>query len=44
LPQGLSAGTYQLAVALYSWPALERVNLMSGENIAFLQTVYVEAP
>lgn len=35
----LPPGEYQLAVALYTWPDLVRINLLSGESTAFLETV-----
>ena len=38
-PQDLPPGDYQLAVALYTWPKLERVYLESGENTAFLEQI-----
>ncbi len=41
VPQDLPPGTYQIAVALYTWPALERVNLTYGENTAFLERLQV---
>ena len=41
VPQNLPAGDYQLAVALYSWPGLERVDLVSGGNTAFLEQFQV---
>lgn len=44
VPQDLSPGTYQIAVAFYSWPELERVDLTSGGNTAFLEQVQVSTP
>jgi len=41
VPHNLPAGDYQLAVALYSWPELERVDLVSGGNTAFLEQFQV---
>jgi len=41
VPQDLPPGTYQIAIALYSWPELERVNLVSGENTAFLEQLQI---
>ncbi|RLC70143.1 MAG: hypothetical protein DRI81_19490, partial [Chloroflexi bacterium] len=43
-PQDLPPGNYQIAVALYSWPGLERVDLTSGGNTAFLEQFQVAAP
>jgi len=37
VPQDLAPGTYQAAVALYTWPELERVNLTDDGNTAFLE-------
>jgi hypothetical protein len=37
VPQELPPGGYQVAVALYSWPGLERVDLTTGGNTAFLE-------
>ena len=42
VPEDLAAGEYQVAVALYTWPALERIGLTSGGNTAFLEQVAVE--
>ncbi len=44
VPQDLVPGTYQTAVALYTWPELERVNLTCGGNTAFLEQFQVSAP
>jgi hypothetical protein len=35
----LPPGDYRLAVALYTWPDLLRINLLSGENTAFLEQI-----
>jgi hypothetical protein len=40
----LPGGEYQLAVALYSWPDVARVNLGTGENIAILERFQFMAP
>jgi hypothetical protein len=39
VPQDLPPGEYQIAVALYTWPTLERIDLASGGNTAFLERV-----
>jgi hypothetical protein len=39
VPQDLPPGEYQIAVALYVWPTLERIDLLSGGNTAFLEPV-----
>jgi len=44
VPQDLAPSTYQTAVALYTWPGLERVNLTQGGNTAFLEQFQVSAP
>jgi hypothetical protein len=41
VPQDLAPGTYQAAVALYTWPELERINLNDGGNTAFLERLQV---
>jgi len=41
VPQDLPPGDYQIAVAFYSWPGLERVDLASGGNTAFLERLQV---
>jgi hypothetical protein len=40
--EDLSPGDYRVAVALYTWPALERIDLISGGNTAFLEQFVVE--
>jgi hypothetical protein len=42
VPADLSPGDYQIAVALYTWPGLERIDLASGGNTAFLEQLEVE--
>ncbi len=37
VPQDLPPGEYQIAVALYVWPTLERIELTTGGNTAFLE-------
>lgn len=44
VPPDLPPGDYQIAVAFYSWPWLERVDLTSGGNTAFLERVAVPSP
>jgi len=39
IPQDLPPGEYQIAVALYVWPTLERIALATGGNTAFLERV-----
>ena len=36
VPEDLPPGDYRIAVALYSWPAIERVNVSSGGNMVYL--------
>ena len=43
IPQDLPPGIYQLAVAYYTWPDLERVSLISGESTAFLAEIELAA-
>jgi 4-amino-4-deoxy-L-arabinose transferase-like glycosyltransferase len=43
LPADLPPGDYRLALAWYTWPQVERVDLRSGGNTAFLETVTVPA-
>ena len=38
----LPAGTYRVAVAMYTWPAVERVNLAAGDNTAFLEQIEIQ--
>ncbi len=42
VPADLPPGEYQIAVALYTWPALERIDLVSGGNTAFLERLVVK--
>jgi len=42
VPPDLPPGDYQIAVALYTWPGLERIDLTTGGNTAFLEQVRVE--
>jgi hypothetical protein len=42
VPPDLPPGDYRVAVALYTWPGLERIDLASGGNTAFLEQVRVE--
>ena len=42
VPPDLSPGDYQSAVALYTWPGLERIDLAAGGNTAFLERLCVE--
>lgn len=44
VPQDLPPGRYRIGVALYSWPALERVDLTAGRNTAFLEQLQVSEP
>ena len=44
VPPDLAPGTYQIAVAWYTWPGLERVNLTTGGNTAFLEQIQVPEP
>lgn len=44
IPTDLPAGTYRLAVALYTWPALERVELIGGDNTAYLREFSYSKP
>lgn len=44
VPNDLQPGDYQLAVAYYSWPAVERVDLRSGGNTAILERIRYDAP
>ncbi len=39
IPADLPPNTYQIAVALYTWPTLERLNLKTGDNTAFLEQI-----
>lgn len=39
VPPDLSPGEYQIAVALYIWPTLERIELATGGNTAFLERI-----
>jgi len=41
VPDDLFGGDWRLAVVLYEWPELTRINLASGENIAFLEEIHV---
>ncbi|MBU0702407.1 MAG: glycosyltransferase family 39 protein [Chloroflexi bacterium] len=41
VPQTLPPDDYQIAVAFYSWPGLERVDLVTGGNTAFLEQFQV---
>lgn len=41
MPQALPRADYQVAVAFYSWPGLERVDLVTGGNTAFLEQFQV---
>jgi len=38
----LQNGSYSLAVAMYTWPDLARVDLVAGDNTAFLEQIEVE--
>ena len=42
--QDLPPGDYQIAVALYTWPDLERIDLARGGNTLFLEQFQVPAP
>lgn len=42
VPPDLPPGDYRVAVALYTWPGLERIDLASGGNTAFLEQIQVE--
>jgi hypothetical protein len=44
IPQDLKPGEYQIAVAWYTWPELERVNLTTGGNTAFLEQIQIPEP
>lgn len=39
IPADLPPDNYQIAVALYTWPNLERLNLQTGDNTAFLEQI-----
>lgn len=39
LPPDLPAGIYRLALAQYTWPGLERINLMAGDNTYFVDEI-----
>jgi 4-amino-4-deoxy-L-arabinose transferase-like glycosyltransferase len=41
IPDDLPPGSYQLAVALYTWPELVREELVAGVNTAYLERVDV---
>ena len=43
VPQDLPPGDYQVAVALYTWPDLHRLNLAQGGNTAFLEEIGTDA-
>jgi hypothetical protein len=42
VPEDLPPGEYRVAMALYTWPALERIDLTSGGNTAFLERLVME--
>lgn len=42
VPSDITPGDYQLGIAYYSWPDVVRVNLLSGENMYYLEQVKVE--
>jgi hypothetical protein len=44
VPQELPSGDYQIAVALYSWPGLERVGLTTEGNTAFVEQLQIPEP
>jgi hypothetical protein len=41
VPSEVPAGSYRLAVALYSWPQLQRVDLAGGDNTAYLELLQI---
>jgi len=41
VPEDVEPGEYQIAVAWYTWPGLERVDLTSGGNTAFLEQLQI---
>lgn len=44
VPEALEPGRYQIGVALYTWPDIDRVELKGGGNTAFLDQIQVGAP
>ena len=44
VPEVLEPGRYQVGVALYTWPDVERVELKDGGNTAFLEEIEMGAP
>lgn len=43
-PEALDPGRYQVGIALYTWPDIERIELREGGNTAFLDEIEVPAP
>jgi len=39
VPADVPPGTYRLALAQYTWPALERVDLAAGDNTLFIEDI-----
>jgi hypothetical protein len=44
VPEDLPSGEYQVAAALYTWPGLERIELTSGGDTAFLERLRYSRP
>ncbi len=44
VPATLDSGRYQVGVALYTWPDVERIPLKDGGNTAFLEEVEIRTP
>lgn len=44
IPPDLRPGDYQIGLAIYTWPELERMNLKSGENTAYLEKLTYPGP
>ena len=42
VPSDLPTGAYQLAFAYYTWPDLERIELLAGGNTLFAKDIYFE--
>ncbi|MCB8985013.1 MAG: hypothetical protein H6659_14370 [Ardenticatenaceae bacterium] len=44
VPPDLPPGTYRLALAQYTWPTLERIDLAAGDNTLFLEDMTLLEP
>jgi hypothetical protein len=44
VPAELPPGAYRIAVAYYTWPGIERVDLATGNNTAFLEQIDLPEP